>query len=421
MKKIIVTAFLSLFTFFFFAGEAKPVMAVGVGDLNVSCDGSSCTLTPSGQPLFQIANFWPGQSATRTINVFNSGPDDCNLLLDTKNETDEDNMAPALFTVIKSGGTDLFGVSDGVKAGNSKNLDNVYGAGWISLGTVGVGVTKAYNWTVTMNPLAGNAYQGRETVFDFDLNFSCGVPSGPSNPSNPSPSNPSAPTCSDATPQAPSNLTAVAGATGQVILSWSPPSSGSYTYFLVAYSDSSSWPPKWGNPNVGNVTSYTVSGLGTGSYWFWVRSGNGCQPGPYIGPVPITISGIAGVVGPAAGFAPGVLGTQENLNTGVSTQAAEIREVKGAATCECFWWPLLVLQAGLILLKRKNLKWAILISIFIYLLFLYLNRNCGYTGWCLYFWLLDLGVLLILRLLVKMIGNGNSRKDPPFSNPPAVK
>jgi hypothetical protein len=372
-------------------------------DLSVTCDGSSCNVTPGGQAaLFSENNILPGQSFTRKITAVNNGPDNCNLLLDTKNEIDVDNFTPVLFTVIKDGGSDLYGIRDGTKASSVKNLDDVFSAGWISLGSVGVGGTRIYDWTITMNPLAGNEYQARETTFDFDINFSCGVPSNPSNPG--SPSNPSAPTCSDATPGAPTNLVAIPGTVGQVILSWSPPSAGPYTYFLVAYSDSPSWPPKWGNPNVGNVTNYTVSGLGTGSYWFWVRSGNGCQPGPYIGPVAITIAGISGVVGPAEGFLPGVLGEQENLNTVAATQAAEVREVKGAAICKCFWWPILLLGilaeiVYLILgkvLHKKNGIFPLAIALITFAAFWYFNRNCPWILWpCRWFWLLDLIIYLL--------------------------
>ncbi len=133
---------------------------------------------------------------------------------------------------------------------------------------------------------------------------------------------------------------------GAVVLSWTPPPNP-YTYFLIAYSDNSSWPPKWGNPSVGNVTSYTVSGLGSGTYWFWVRAGNGCKPGSYAGPVSLGISGITGG-GVAAGFSPGVLGTQENLNSGISTNAGGLKSVEGASTTSSsntfnWWWLLLLL------------------------------------------------------------------------------
>lgn len=120
----------------------------------------------------------------------------------------------------------------------------------------------------------------------------------------------------------------------------------------MSYSDSSSWPPKWGNPSVGNVTSYTVSGLGSGTYWFWVRAGNGCKPGAFAGPV--SLGAITGIPGGtvAQGFAPGVLGEQENLNSGLSTGAAGIRGVEGASTAgnNFNWWWLLLIPGGLLLL-----------------------------------------------------------------------
>ncbi|MBU3957181.1 fibronectin type III domain-containing protein, partial [Patescibacteria group bacterium] len=159
----------------------------------------------------------------------------------------------------------------------------------------------------------------------------------------------SASACNDAKPGIPTGFTAVAGpGVGEVILSWTPPSPP-YTYFLIAYSDSSSWPPKWGNPDVGNVSTYTVSGLGSGTYWFWVRAGNGCMPGDFVGPVsPGWIAGIPGAV-VAPGFAPGVLGvkTPGELGEALATEEGEIAGVEVENIC--WWWLILSLAEFAIL------------------------------------------------------------------------
>lgn len=114
------------------------------------------------------------------------------------------------------------------------------------------------------------------------------------------------PSCSDSAPDAPTGLTAIEGpGEGQVTLSWIAPSDP-YTYFLIAYSDTSD-APKWGNPNIGTVTTFIVSGLPKGDLFFWVRAGNGCMPGAFAGPVKVTLAkGILG--GVAQGFSQGVLG-----------------------------------------------------------------------------------------------------------------
>ncbi len=102
------------------------------------------------------------------------------------------------------------------------------------------------------------------------------------------------PVCSDQKPgSGPFNLHAVAGpGSGQVTLSWEPakdPVNG----YNIAYSDDPNV-QKYGVPNVGNVTSYTISGLSTTMYYFWVMPLNGCMPGDPIGPV--TVGGTGGPI-----------------------------------------------------------------------------------------------------------------------------
>jgi hypothetical protein len=313
----------------------KAVMAV---DLSVTCTGGDCSVSPStGAALFSEGNLAPGQTIIRRISVQNSNVnDDCSLSLTTKNLQDAGGLAGVLATVINDGPTVLF----------TDNFTQLFPTKTINLGTVPKSGSKVYDWIVTFSAAADNYFQSLEAKFDFDLAFTCGVPP-PVPPGAPSPTSPSTPpTCTAVAPGAPTGLGATLGGTGQVNLSWTAPGSP-YTYFLVAYSDSPAWPPKWGNPSVGNVTSYTVSGLGSGTYWFWVRAGNGCQPGPYAGPTSsVAVVGTPGTAGPAAGFVPGVLGQQENLNTGIATQAAG--QVKSASTFA--WWLYLLLAGGTIFL-----------------------------------------------------------------------
>jgi len=128
-----------------------------------------------------------------------------------------------------------------------------------------------------------------------------------------------------------------------VTLSWTPPAPP-YTYFLIAYSDDPSWPPKWGNPDVGNVNTYTVSGLGSGTYWFWLRAGNGCMPGDFTGPItPGAITGVAGAPAVAPGFLPGVLGEATPSGELGPALATEEGEVAGIETKPRNWWILILI------------------------------------------------------------------------------
>jgi len=102
---------------------------------------------------------------------------------------------------------------------------------------------------------------------------------------------------------------------------------------------------------VGNVTSFVVSGLGGGIYWFWLRAGNGCMPGDFVGPIsPGAITGLPGAGPVAPGFLPGVLGekTPGELEGGIAIEEAAPQVAGVEAKPVCFWWLILALLEALV-------------------------------------------------------------------------
>lgn len=167
--------------------------------------------------------------------------------------------------------------------------------------------------------------------------------SGGGGPANP-------PVCSDATPgSAPRLISAVPGA-NSVTLTWEkaqPPVS----YYLVAYGTESG-DYIYGNPDVGgpDTTGYTVTNLSGGkNYYFVVRAGNGCTPGPFsneIGAVPYG-SAIQGI---GTGFYPGVLGEETaegQLGEAIATGAGEVAGAEAKPVC--WWWLILSLAEAAVL------------------------------------------------------------------------
>lgn len=323
-------------------------VSVRAADLNINCSKEPTVCVKDGKdPLFSNIDdgFWyPGKTLTKTINLKNSSLEKREMAIKGERTSSEDILEDVMNISIM-GGTALIW---------SGSMVDFYNQEKINMGIFDPGVDFDYDFIASMFTEANNDFQNKETVFDLTLGF-WGEPVPTPTPTLENGGDGggetvlgegvSAPVCADPKPGQPSNFTVSIGpGDGQVTLSWISPALP-YTYFLIAYSDSSDEPPKWGNPNVGNVTSYTVSGLGNGIYWFWLRTGNGCMPGDFIGPISSgAIVGLPGTGLVASGFMPSVLGekTPGELGEGIATKEGS-PQIAGVKTKSFnFWWLLLL-------------------------------------------------------------------------------
>lgn len=408
--KFIFKSIITVLVLILFANN--KVMAV---DLNISCGDSGCTPI-SSPPLFSSAEIWsPGKILTKTVKITNSSSN--TQTIGTKgNEIKTDNNFAAMLNISIVQNSTNFLVWSG-------NLPDFYSSGEIMLGIFNPSVSDEYQYTVKMQETADNNYQNKKTSFDLLLGFlsettaaptptpagsisSTGNGAGTSVVTN----NASPPVCNDAKPGIPVNLNAVEASAGQITLTWQAPSPP-YTYFLIAYSDSSNG-PKWGNPNVGNVTSYTVSSLGSGTYWFWVRAGNGCMPGDFAGPVSVNLTSGAtvsqGTIAP--GFTQGVLGEATPSGSTVTPSAGQVQGQ--TANCQEYFWPIilaefLALLAYYLLLIRKSFSkikvlLAFIIPLISYAGYLLLGNFCSNFNSQPYFLLINISVYLVLSLFYKL-------------------
>jgi hypothetical protein len=149
-------------------------------DLTITCSSDTlCSKVPANSTFFSITNAVPGQTITRTIDIVNDRAKTCGMQLGTSKvsatPTDFDEF---LFTVIRSDGADVYGRGDGGEgAADVKTLDALFNeTAGIALGNIRGGQTRSYDWTITLNPAAGNDYQDARAAFDFDLAFSCEEP-----------------------------------------------------------------------------------------------------------------------------------------------------------------------------------------------------------------------------------------------------
>lgn len=123
-----------------------------------------------------------------------------------------------------------------------------------------------------------------------------------------------APSCNEQAPtSAPKITSALTSGKNEITLNWEK-ANGPVTHYVLAYGFEKG-KPIYGNPNIGNVTSFKVKGLSGGfTYFFKVRASNGCRPGENSSEIGVKVGGKF-INSPAAGFKLGILGKSiQNIN-----------------------------------------------------------------------------------------------------------
>jgi len=132
---------------------ATPVLA---GGLNVVFESGT-------NPLFQEANFLPGGSVSRWVEVTNNADETKKIGLEIINNSlcSGSCLSDILDLVVSENGTTLY----------TGSLTTFYGAGEKALSDLGVGQKTKYDFSMTFNPSAGNSYQNAITDFDIKIGF----------------------------------------------------------------------------------------------------------------------------------------------------------------------------------------------------------------------------------------------------------
>jgi hypothetical protein len=127
--------------------------------------------------------------------------------------------------------------------------------------------------------------------------------------------------CSGTKPGGTPKLLSAKAEGNSIILTWSG-ATWPVTGYIVAYGTSPDL-MEYGNPNVGNITSYTVQKLSGGTtYYFKIKSLNGCMSGDFSNVLSATLGGVS-FDGPATNFA-GLFDIKLTLDKSTVTDVGEL-------------------------------------------------------------------------------------------------
>jgi hypothetical protein len=432
IKKFFLLVGLSILLLFPFTRDVNAQFAA---DLTVSCDTGGCTPDDPG-PLFNIEEvIYPGWESdaefVQGVNNFSGARDFAMELTELTLEND-------LSDVI------VLTVSDGEGLIYQDNLTNLQTRGFLILSSIDSGASQNYQFQLTMQSSAGNEYQDLTTEFDLNFGFDTLPEPSPSPEVSPTPTPTPSPSSDDgdgtvagATDDGdggascsvpddlPAGLTATTQSASVIELNWT--AAGDASTYNIAYGTA---PDTYiyGATDIGDVSSYTVSGLSSGTtYYFRVYAVNSCGAGGSSNEASATTAGVLGAFtaqGPAPGF--NVLGeaTESAQPESMKLQTPdeggeETGQVKGEGTScrwwNYWWWLPLVIQGVLSLgyrywLKKKQdqgeeVLWShylffVFLGIVSQIIHIILGCWCVQSVWCSRYWLLNLGIVLLHLFLV---------------------
>lgn len=135
--------------------EQKPRSVRAYGHLSVDMG------VPSGEPIFVINNFLPGDCVVRNITVTNDDTLPIETAVRSDNETFTNNLPDVLAITISENGNTLYQQILTQFFTDSESLDG------IPLSTLNPNQTKTYDFKICFNSNAGNEYQNAQTIFDL--------------------------------------------------------------------------------------------------------------------------------------------------------------------------------------------------------------------------------------------------------------
>lgn len=144
-----------------------PSQAYAAGDLNINYH------VPLNDPIFVVANFLPGDTENRNVDVTNNGSITRAIWVKgvrTGGVGSSPKLETVLDIVIKDGVTPIYGAGSPTGPKTVQNFFTDSSApAQVTLGTIGPGVHKTFNFKVTFPPTAGNEFQKKSVIFDLKI------------------------------------------------------------------------------------------------------------------------------------------------------------------------------------------------------------------------------------------------------------
>ncbi len=139
--------------------------AFAVGDLVIDWG------VPSGEPIFVINNFLPGEKVTREILLTNNAGTSRPVGIKGVKTSETGNLDKALILTIFENGNIAFGPKNLASFFEESNSPT-----GIFLADIQPGESKKYNFEVTFDSFSGNDYQNTSVVFDIIIGVFAPVP-----------------------------------------------------------------------------------------------------------------------------------------------------------------------------------------------------------------------------------------------------
>jgi len=170
MVRIFVIVLIAITTYYFAAPNfLQKSDVIAIGDLTINWG------VPTGDPIFVVTNFLPGDVEDRNVVITNSGTQVRPVGIRGVQTNVSESLENVIDFVISEGGNDIYGGTLGNKTLAQFFADSG-GPNGLFLFNLNPSQTKTVNFEATFQSSAGNEFQNTEVIFDLIIGISIDIP-----------------------------------------------------------------------------------------------------------------------------------------------------------------------------------------------------------------------------------------------------